>query len=233
LFKIEITFLLSTFMIKSGDPATAGDEVVNYFGFLLPDNKPTEDEVLLIKSSLAAAVAGAQESGEPIYTFYRSIEVVITPLDSEGKELPTVIPDPKDPIYLYIICRNDMESFTGTPDKPKTGLPCAQTGHAANQMVYQARKKNDPALNALLTTWENETGMGFGTEIVIGAHYSKIRQLVDQAKLLGFHASMVKDPEYPLKDGATYHFIPLETCAYIFGKKNELAKIMAGLDLLP
>lgn len=138
-----------------------------------------------------------------------------------------------DYTVLYVIARTDMLSFTGTDSERKAGLPCAQTGHAANQMVYQARQKDEPELNAMLTTWENETGMGFGTEIVLGAHYSKIRQLVDQAKLMGFHASMVKDPEYPLRDGNTMHFIPVETCAYIFGYKNQLAPLLSGMDLLP
>lgn len=142
-------------------------------------------------------------------------------------------PDPNNPIYLYVLLRNDMESLVGTEDKRKTGLPCAQTGHAANQMVYQVRKKNIESLNNLLTEWENETGMGFGTEIVVGAPYSVIKQVVEKASLLGFHAAMTKDPEYPLFDGKTLHLIPVETCGYIFGRKNDLAIIMRQFDLMP
>ena len=160
------------------------------------------------------------------------IEVNIE-MDFDKERLAELLPDPKNPIYLYVLVRNDMESLVGTPEDRKAGLPCAQTGHAANQMVYQVRKKNQSDLNDLLTEWENETGMGFGTEIVVGAHYSRIKQAVETAALLGHHAAMTKDPEYPLRDGKMMHFIPVETCGYIFGRKNDLQAIMSQFDLLP
>lgn len=154
-------------------------------------------------------------------------------IDVSLNEVVEFAPDPRNPIYLYVLVRTDMASLVGTPDNRKAGLPCAQTGHAANQMVYQVRQKNIQSLTDLLTEWENETGFGFGTEIVKGAHYSVIKQVVEQAALMGYHASMVKDPEYPLWDGDTLHLIPVETCAYIFGRRNDLDPLLRRFDLLP
>lgn len=157
----------------------------------------------------------------------------ISELTPMGELRLDLTPDPKNPIYLYVAVCTNYESLVGTDDNRKAGLPCAQTGHAANQMVYQVRQKNNSALNDLLTEWENETGMGFGTEIVVGGHVSKVKQAVEMASLLGYHAAMTKDPEYPLRDGKSMHFIPLETCGYIFGRKNDLQSIMSQFDLLP
>ncbi len=144
-----------------------------------------------------------------------------------------IVPDPRNPVYLYILVRTDMESLTGTPENRKAGLPAAQAGHSANQMVFEARQKNDPELNKMLTEWENETGKGFGTEIVLGAHISKVKQTIEHAALLGHHAAMTFDPEYPLRDGQMLHLIPLESCGYIFGRKNVLSRLLSTFDLLP
>jgi hypothetical protein len=157
-----------------------------------------------------------------------------TPFPVIDKDKPVVItPDPNNPVFLYVLVRNDMASFTGTAEKPKTGLPCAQSGHAANQMVYQVRQKNVESLNTMLAEWEAETGMGFGTEIVIATHYADVKQTVEMAALLGHHAAMMLDPTFPLHDGKTTHYLPIESCGYIFGRRNDLSRIMRRFDLMP
>lgn len=141
--------------------------------------------------------------------------------------------DESDPVYLYVIMRNDLESLVGKPDVGAAGRAAAQSGHAANQMVYEARQKNDPDLNALLHHWEQETGVGFGTQIVLGAPFSVVKQAVSTAIMLGHHAGIVHDPTYPLRDGSTVHLIPVDTCGYVFGKKNDLRFLLGHLPLLP
>jgi hypothetical protein len=181
------------------------------------------DQVRLLAGLPISVSVNVPDMGE--FTVEMSVE--------EIKQPDFLAPDPKNPIYLYILVRDDMASFTGTDDNCKTGLPCAQTGHAANQMVYQVRQKNISSLNDLLTEWENETGMGFGTEIVVSASFAEVKQTVEMASLLGHHAAMMLDPEFPLVDGKTVHYLPIETCGYIFGRKNDLSKIMRRFNLMP
>jgi len=213
------------------------DEYASQFGV---EAKPAELELLASHNVFSSAVSlplDDDSSGYGVtYGFTWSVldknateaEVVVEREDDEE-----VKPDPNDPVYLYVIARTDLESFTGTEDNRKAGLPCAQTGHAANQMVYEVRKKNVASLTREHAEWEAETGCGFGTEIVLGAHFSQLKQVIDTAKLLGLHANMTKDPEYPLRDGKTLHLIPLETCGFIFGRRNRIQPLLKTFDLLP
>jgi hypothetical protein len=165
---------------------------------------------------------------------HESIEVQMR-IDEMGTDevaAEDIKPDSSNPVYLFVLCRNDMESLTGTEEKRIAGKACAQTGHAANQMVFEARKKNYTVLNRMVAEWEAETGMGFGTEIVKQGHFSDIKQVVEMCALLGHHAAMTRDPEYPLFDGKTLHFIDIETCGYVFGRKRDLDPILRRFPLL-
>jgi hypothetical protein len=99
------------------------------------------------------------------------------------------------------------------------GKAVAQGAHAANQMVYEMDPGN-PDHNAWLTAWQGETGKGFGTTITLDVPGRKLTTVVEWAKLLNLHAGVTHDPTYPLKDGDSFHLIPLDTCAYVFGPKG-------------
>lgn len=129
-------------------------------------------------------------------------------------------------IYLYILMRTDLASLG-------SGKACAQGTHAANQCVFEGRAKKDEALDALLTAWEAETGKGFGTCITLGVKERQMRSAVMVAQALGHHAGICHDPSYPLLDGETLHLIPLDTCAYVFGVKEDLLPVVGGFSLMP
>jgi hypothetical protein len=88
-----------------------------------------------------------------------------------------------------------------------------------------------------LAEWENQTPDGFGTCYVLGAKIADIRLAMDLCKkaskemhgIIDF--SIVHDPTYPIKDGEVFHSIPLDTCAYIFGKKQDIFCAIEELNL--
>lgn len=133
--------------------------------------------------------------------------------------------EPSD-VYLYILMRTDLASMN-------SGKACAQATHAANQCVYDGRKANKPELTALIDEWEAETGHGFGTCIVLGVTERSMRQAVELASRLGLHTGICHDPSYPLMDGKTLHLIPLDTCAFVFGRKSDVFFVTENFDLLP
>ena len=125
--------------------------------------------------------------------------------------------------------RNDMDSL-----KNSVGRCCAQSSHAANQCVYEAKKIADVNLAVLLKDWELSTQTGFGTCIVLAVKEAQLRQIIAMAQEAGLHANITHDPTYPLQDGETLHLIPVDTCGYVFARKDDMnAKtILDGLSLL-
>ena len=140
------------------------------------------------------------------------------------------------PNYLYVLVRTDMESLG-------RGKSVAQGAHAANAFTWDhmtapaiAGNSIDP--DALLWCQEAKDRegkpRGFGTTIALGATLKQIEDKVTLAKALGFKASLVADPEYPLLDGRTLHLLPhVVTTAYVFGDKMALEIILRDLSLLP
>ena len=76
-------------------------------------------------------------------------------------------------------------------------------------------------IERLANIWQNDTSQGFGTVLVLGVNETQMRTAVDIAEKLDYVAGVVHDPTYPLMDGDFCHFLPLDTCAYIFGDKND------------
>lgn len=107
------------------------------------------------------------------------------------------------------------------------GKAVAQGAHAANQFTH-AYKGWDT-----VTTWEAE-GDGFGTTIVLGVDEDTMRKTVQLASSAGKNIchDIVHDPSYPVRDGEITHLIPLDTCAYIFGHKEELRWLLGDLPLM-
>lgn len=122
---------------------------------------------------------------------------------------------------LYILMRNDLNSLN-------PGKACAQAAHAANMCVATCPSTFAP----LLLLWEQETKQGFGTTIVLGVNEAELRETVAAAKDVGLHAGIVHDPTYPLRDGKVTHYIPLDTCAFIFGDKERVESVTDDLYLM-
>lgn len=135
---------------------------------------------------------------------------------------------------LYILMRNDLASMNA-------GKAMAQASHASNAFIQQnltdSLEPNDDfvANDILITQWRQETDQGFGTVIVLEVNEREMRNSVDIAQHLGYPSEVIHDPTYPLRDGDTTHFIPLDTCAYVFGDRNDpvLKKFLGLFNLHP
>lgn len=137
---------------------------------------------------------------------------------------------------LYILMRNDIASMN-------PGKAIAQGSHASNAFVYHyhgfAQEYNSKSVHTGIETatmngfneWENSTSQGFGTVLTLEAKMGPIHSAVDIFKSLGYIANVVHDPTYPIVDGEIVHYIPLDTCAYVFVPNKEtdmIAKALLG-----
>ena len=118
---------------------------------------------------------------------------------------------------LYILMRTDLDSMN-------PGKAMAQASHAGSTFVHNA----EPGYNVdeeLFNAWQKETKQGFGTVLVLGVTEVQMRTAVAVAESFGvdkFPCEIIHDPTYPLQDGDTTHFIPVDTCGYIFGDKENI-----------
>lgn len=130
--------------------------------------------------------------------------------------------------YLYILVRTDMESLG-------RGKSVAQGAHAANAFTWDniiMPALQNRSMNADVLEWSREAN-GFGTTIALASTLKQMENAVTIAKAMNFPASLVKDPEYPLLDGKTFHVIPdVVTTAYIFGAKAEVELFLGSFELL-
>lgn len=127
---------------------------------------------------------------------------------------------------LYILMRNDLASLN-------SGKAMAQASHASNAFVAHmknfAQEFNEnpvhieiemESLNGF-AEWENATTQAFGTVLVLAAKMAEIKSTVDVFKAMGYTADVIHDPTYPIVDGEVAHYIPLDTCAYVFIPSKE------------
>ena len=153
-------------------------------------------------------------------------------MDSE-MEIEDVIAEsvPSDPIMAYVLMRTDVPGYL-------SGKAMAQSNHAGTMMVFKAYNiLSEPdavgvhPIRDLMLEWEKEGG-GFGTCIVLKVTGPEMRQAVSLAKLMGIHAGIVHDPSYPVFDGEKVQTIPLDTCAFVFGRKSDCSSIVGRFPLL-
>jgi len=139
-----------------------------------------------------------------------------------------------DPLpVLYVLMRTDMRS-------QGVGRACAQSNHASSAFVkymHYDMLETDKGLEceSLYNKWAEETPQGFGTTIVLSVDEATMRQYVEEAISAGYHAGIVNDPEYFIKDGDAVHLLSIDTCAWIFDPaKGEgvLRYITVDLELL-
>jgi peptidyl-tRNA hydrolase len=119
---------------------------------------------------------------------------------------------------LYILMRNDMDSMN-------PGKAMAQASHASNQFVATLPKDAHDIYNEWLQC------NGFGTVLVLEVTEAQMRTSVAVANALDLVSGVVHDPTYPLRDGDTTHFIPVDTCAFIFGDKVDCAPVVGNFNL--
>jgi hypothetical protein len=127
---------------------------------------------------------------------------------------------------LYILMRNDMNSLNA-------GKAMAQASHASNAFVDHMRIFTEaynevPAHLGIETesvvgfeSWKNATPQAFGTVLVLAAKMPEIKTAVDIFIAMGYVAGVIHDPTYPIVDGEVVHYIPLDTCAYVFVPNKE------------
>lgn len=132
---------------------------------------------------------------------------------------------PKSMVYMYILARTDLASMNA-------GKAVAQGAHAANKLVKMAKQSGDKKLRKLLREWEKQTDQGFGVTITLGVKEAQMRSAVQVAQALGLHADICHDPTYPLLDGEVCHLIPLDTGAFIFGRKADCAPVVGNFRLM-
>jgi len=123
---------------------------------------------------------------------------------------------------LYILMRNDLDSLN-------PGKAMAQASHASNQFVHNFAQGTD---TELYNMWSNETTQGFGTVLVLSVNETQLQSSIMMAEKHLSHCGIVHDPTYPIQDGEVVHHIPLDTCGYVFGDKEDPV-INAILGLFP
>jgi len=144
----------------------------------------------------------------------------------------------KEMPILFVLMRTDMASMN-------PGKAMAQACHAANQMTYFVNSgtcttiSTDDPLLVMKTEWEKQA-LGFGTTIVLdGKSESNIRDIIDRLTVESWDSGdvlygVVHDPSYPIRDGAVTHFLPIDTCGWVFCRKgSRYHKMLEGLELHP
>jgi len=134
---------------------------------------------------------------------------------------------------LYIFMRTDLESLN-------PGKAMAQAAHAANQMSKhmlnvenRGKKKGGGCmLIAYFHSWEKEA-KGFGTTLVMdGKNLEYLPDVLsDVCDECDAAYGLVHDPTYPIVDGEVVWTLPVDTCLWLFGDKEELAPHLTEFKL--
>lgn len=106
------------------------------------------------------------------------------------------------------------------------GKAMAQASHASNAFVKKAE-----STSVDISAWQNSTKQGFGTVLVLETYdFIKTKADVSYLEEWGYVADVVFDPTYPIRDGEITHYIPLETCAYVYtnNKDDDIIKNVLG-----
>ncbi len=145
---------------------------------------------------------------------------------------------------LYILMRTDLESMN-------PGKAVAQGVHAGHQFVHEVEilrnkiggsgvggKPEDVFPNkyniiSMYDSWSTRTGDGFGTTICLSVDDDTLHRVVAAGKTMRLFSNITHDPSYPLRDGSVTHFIPLDTCGFVFGEKEDLSILLGQFSLMP
>ena len=125
---------------------------------------------------------------------------------------------------LYILIRSDMASMNG-------GKAAAQASHASNAFVKHASGSKGVSIKRAFKEWTTETTQGFGTVLTLAVNEQQMRTAVEVMQNLDYVTEVIHDPTYPVRDGEVCHFLPIDTCAYVFVPNKEddiMAKAVLG-----
>ena len=167
--------------------------------------------------------------------------------------------DDKYPV-LYILMRNDLPSMNaGKAMAQASHASNAFVFAQIKAMLKHPLKTVRDFYNVFIlgkgdTTfikWVHSTTQGFGTVLVLAVDERQMRSTVSVAHMLGFATDVIHDPTYPIRippelgaelaeidnhqvfevgEGNGYVTIPLDTCAYVFGNKNDpILEVVVGL----
>jgi hypothetical protein len=109
------------------------------------------------------------------------------------------------------------------------GKGMAQASHAANQFVHTFSKARNPEYRKRVKDWQNQSGNGFGTVIVLGGTWDDIVAAVESNLLSG----LVIDPSYPIRDGDVTHHLSIGTCGFVFVQDRSNARNLDNFVLHP
>lgn len=152
---------------------------------------------------------------------------------------------------LYNLMRNDLPSMN-------TGKGMAQSVHVGSAFAHEMlvgkfpNAETNATNDELYKKWLGETSQGFGTVLTVAVNERQMRSTVQTAHMLGFVTNVIHDPSYPVLiptelgkamaeegdpahaffvgENFNYTTIPLDTCAFVFGDKNDpTLEVVVGL----
>ncbi len=133
---------------------------------------------------------------------------------------------PTDPLILYVLMRTDLPDY-------KSGKSMAQANHAGTLFSRNCAKLDPTKHRSNLGhvhEWFEE-GQGFGICVVLAVTRRQMFEKMQLAHLGGLLHDVVHDPSYPVRDGDIMQHLPVDTCAYIFGRKSRCEPITGALRL--
>lgn len=129
------------------------------------------------------------------------------------------------PYALYILMRTDLASLN-------PGKAMAQANHAYGAL--KKRVRTHLGMQKEFIGWMDQTDQEFGTTLVLGATEGEIKEVLDRASRFYGKTTLsgwIHDPTYPLRDGAVTHLIPLNTCAFLFARREDGQDLTRDLEL--
>lgn len=128
----------------------------------------------------------------------------------------------------YLLMRNDLASLG-------MGKACAQAHH--NGVVFAgymlSARHITKEYRALYRQWLRQAHQGYGTVLTLETSGKDMSSVVEMANLAKIPALVINDPDYPIVDGRVCHHIPLDTCAFVFGRKSEVSPLLSRFGLFP
>jgi hypothetical protein len=163
---------------------------------------------------------------------------------------------------MYILMRTDLPSMNPGKAMAQAAHASNQCVREIRKKLKDGAQKGpaSPSLSDMFESWEAQTHHGFGTTIVLGATGRELGNILDKMK---FSCSKnepmcvfgeVLDPTYPIsipnsdvaslltrditlvkneETGSLTALIPMVTCGYVFGVKEEVQPFLEGLSLHP
>lgn len=161
------------------------------------------------------------EKGQRLIVSIEVGELYSSAWDAQGVE--RIQKRPKSEPICYVLMRQDVPDYL-------SGKAMAQSHHAGTKMAIDIMRSGSKKMKRLFDEWE--AGRGFGTTIVLSASQRDITRIIrtvsDRKSVFG----RIVDPTFPIRDGSSVVTAAVETCAYVFGRRDDIGCNMTGLDLL-